>query len=359
MAIKSKRNFETVMGADDLELEAKKGQSLLIKNVMIYEPDETYAIFKIGTTTVGCFRVNSVLGNHLQIPRGRANHAHNITMGTTAAIPIAGNAARLENAGGTETPILFPTTEVETTYDRVMNEAMSAAVGSETILQYLMGKGLFEGYPVESGEKFLITEVDAATAVKIVEYEIHDEGDISADMPNGSKADVLTYISYGETGAVLKLEVDEVLDTSNNPPEFNDFPFGAIVPADTKIEVLGILASDVSPAANAAAAYTSTRYLKLMKGIEFLFDRKRNGLPYYSDFDDAIGNQDMIAEGFSVGGNYTEIDRREPLMFDPPIEFLEGQKLTVMWNTETDGTTGVEISRALQEIGLILRLSPA
>jgi len=108
---------------------------------------------------------------------------------------------------------------------------------------------------------------------------------------------------------------------------------------------------------NAAAAFTSTRYLKIMKGIEFLFDQERNGLPYYSDFDDSVGHENMIAEGYSVGGNYTQCDRREPLMFDPPVKFLEGEKMTVMWNTETFGA-GAVISEELQEVGFILRLSP-
>lgn len=357
MAIKSRRNFETVIGAADLELEAKKGQSLLVTNIMIYEPTAVYAVIKIGTTTVGCFRVASLLGNHLQIPHGRAYHAHNLTMGSTI-IAAAGNGAILEDAGGTETAVArIADSAADQVFTRAMNIAQSASVGAETILQYMMRKGLFAGYPVESGEKFLITEIDDATAVKIVEYEIHDEGDMKAEMPNGSKADELTYISYGDTGADLQLEVDEILDESNNPPEFPDFPFGALVPSDKKIEVLGILASDVSPALNVAANFTSTRYLKIMKGIEFLFDRERNGLPYYSDFDDSLGHENMIAEGYAVGGNYTQCDRREPLMFEPPVQFLEGDKMTVMWNTETFGN-GAVISQELQEVGFILRLSP-
>ncbi len=275
MAIKSRRNFMSVYGAADLELEAKKGQSLLVKNVMIYEPTAVYAVFKTGTTTVGCFRVHSLLGNHLQIPYGRAYNAENITQG--------------------------------------------ASVGSETILQYLMRKGIFTGYPVASGETFLISLVTGATAMKIVEYDIYDEDDMKDDMENGSKSKVSTYLSYGDTGAEILLQVDEVLDESNNPPEFPDFPFGEKVPDDRQIEMHGIIASDVSPALNIAANFTSTRYLKMMRGIEFLFDKELKGIPYYSNYKDALGAADMIAEGYAAGGNYTEVDRREPLMFDPPV----------------------------------------
>lgn len=354
----SRRNFKTVFGAADLELEAKKGQSILVKNVMIYEPVAHYAIFKIGNTTVGCFRVASLLGNHLQIPHGRAYHSHNITSGSTAVAVMADGALR-EDAGGTELAnSRLAETPIDTTLVRAMNIAQSASVGSETILQYLERKGLFKGYPVASGQTFLITEVDDAASMKIVEYEVYEEDDIKAEDENGSKSDVNVYVSYGDTGADILLEVDEVLDESNNPPEFPDFPFGDIVPSDHKIEMLGILASDVSPALNIAANRTSTRYLKMMIGNVFLFDEDHNGVPYYSPFNDTLGHEDMIAEGYAPGGNYTQCDRREPLMFDPPIEFNEGARLTVMWNTETNGT-GIAISQELQEVAFILRISPS
>ena len=89
-----------------------------------------------------------------------------------------------------------------------------------------------------------------------------------------------------------------------------------------------------------------------------MFDEDRNGLLYYSPFPDSLGNEDMIAEGYAVGGNYTQCDRREPLMFDPPLEFKEGEKLTVMWHTVIGGV-GAIISQELQEVAFILKISPA
>ncbi len=356
MAIISRRNFETVYGTGDLTLEAKKGQSILVKNVMVYEPTAKYAVLKIGNTTVGCFRVNSVLGNHLQIPHGRTYHSHDLQTTATVVIPVAGNAGRIQNAGGTETPLLLPVLEASKVYQRMMNIAQSASVGSETILQYLMRKGIFAGYPVASGETFLISLITGATAIKIVEYDIYGEEDITDEMENGSKSNVVTYISYGDYGADIVAQVDPVLAKTNIPPEMPDFPFGKGVPSGKQIELHGILASDVSPKANVAATYTSTRFLKLMRGIEFLCDQELNGIPYYSPFADALGNQDMIAEGYAPGGNYTEIDRREPLMFDPPLEFDAGEELTVMWNTAI--ATGSAISQALHEVGFILKIKP-
>lgn len=356
MAIISRRNFKTLVGTADLELEAKKGVSFLVRNIMIYSPTIQYTVLMIGNTTVGYFRVASLLGNHLQIPFGRALHAHNMTMGSTGTA-AAGNGALAENAGGTELAnIRISESAADDVIVRPMNMAHGGSFGAETILQYLGKKEMFEGYPVASGEKFIVSLVTGATAVKIIEYDIYDQDDITSEMPNGSKSDQVTYISYGDFGAVIQAQVNPVLAESNNPPEFSDFPFGAGVPSKRKIEVLGILATDVSPALNVTGTCTQTEFLRLMKDQKLLFDEDHQGLLYFSPFPDSIANSDMIAEGFAVGGNYTQCDRREPLMFDPPLEFTEGEKLTVMWHTIIGGV-GAAISQELQEVAFILRIS--
>jgi hypothetical protein len=356
MALISKRNFKTVLGAAHLTLTAKKGESLLVKNVMVYEPTANYVSLYIEKTTVGFFRVASLLGNHLQIPYGRALHSHSILSGPTAVAVMANGALRV-NAGGTEMAnSRLPETPINTTLVRAMIPFAGASVGSETILQYLERAGQFHGYPVESGQTFAVELATGGTAVKIVEYDLFDEADMKADMPNGSKGSMQEYISYGDFGAVIQAQVNPILGQSNNPPEFPDFPFGALVPADRKVELIGILASDVSPALNAAANSTSTRYLRLMRGNQFLFDEDHNGLLYDSPFADSLGNENMIAEGYSVGGNYTQCDRRAPLMFDPPLVFNAGESLTVMWNTAITGA-GAAISQELQEVAFILRMS--
>ncbi len=357
MALISKRNFKTVLGAAHLALTAKKGESLLVKNIMVYEPTAPYVTVMIEKTSVGYFRVASLLGNHLQIPFGKAYHSHSILSGPTAVAVMANGALRTD-AGGTEMAnSRLPETPINTTLVRAMIEARSGSVGAETILQFLTKLGYFTGYPVESGQTFLVELATGATAVKIVEYDIYEEADMKATMPNGSKSDVNTYLSYGDTGANIQAQINEVLDQSNNPPEFPDFPFGAIVPPGKQIDVLGILASDVSPALNAAANRTSTAYLMLMKGTDFLFDEDLHGLLYYSPFPDSLGHQNMIAEGYAVGGNYTQCDRRFPMMYDPPLTFKAGEQLLVAWNTIIAGA-GAAISQELQEVAFILRMSP-
>lgn len=357
MALISKRNFKTVLGAAHLALTAKKGESLMVRNVMVYEPTAAYVTLLIEKTSVGYFRVASLLGNHLQIPTGRSLHSHNILSGPTAVAVMANGALRTD-AGGFEMPnSRLPETPINTTLVRAMVDQRGSSYGAETILQYLARKGLFEGYPVESGQTFLVELATGATAVKMVEYDLYEEADMKATMPNGSKSDQNTYISYGDFGAVIQAQINPVLAQSNNPPEFPDFPFGAIVPADRKIEVLGILATEVSPAANAAANSTSTQYLRLMRGNDFLFDEDLNGLLYYSPFPDVLGHQNMVAEGYAVGGNYTQCDRRDPLMFDPALVFKSGEQMLVQWHTVITGA-GVAISQELHEVAFILRMSP-
>lgn len=357
MAIKSRRNFKVELGALDLTLQAKTGESLLIKDIKIYSAAIVYANLLIERASVGYYRVGGALGNHLHFLPGRAAHAHNLTTTATVVIPVAGNAGRVQNAGGTETPLLLPVLAASETYDRMMDYEHIPSSGQETLLSYLGKKGIFKGFPVAEGETFTIDMITGADDVKMVEYEIYDAADITNVMENGSKADTYMYVNYGDSGAVITDVAETVLGESNNPAEYPDFPFGGNVPSGHKIEIIGILASDIAPAANVAADRTQTDYLKFMKGREVLFDEDHNGLLYYSPFEDATANCDMIAEGYAVGGNFTQCDCKEPHIFDPPKVFNEGEELTVSWHVIINGT-GQDISEALQEVGLILRISP-
>ncbi len=220
MALISKRNFKTQLGNTDLELEAKTGQGLIIKNVMIKNPLLDYVTISISKTTVGYFRVGGVLGNHLSFHVGRA-------------VP---------------TPFL----------------STPGNVGQNSLLAYLFNLGLFTGYPVASGEKFLIQGAKQSTSVQSVEFEIWDAADITPEMENGSKASSYLYVNYGRSASTINVTTDVILSVTNNPAEFPDFPFGKIVPANRNIELLGILASDVMPATWSPGNRTYTKFLKFI-----------------------------------------------------------------------------------------------
>ena len=355
--LRSIRNFKVELGIADLTLTANTGQSLLIKDVKIFEPTAVYANFLIQRTAVGFFRVASLLGNHLHFHPGRAAHSHDLFTGTVTAAH-SGAGAVLENAGEVDTVMAIDAAVADTDYTRVPQMTHTPSSFKDTLLSYLGKKGIFKGYPVAEGETFTIQLCTGATAVKMVEYEIWDPEDIISTMENGSKSNSLTYVNYGDSGAVLQLVVDTVLGQTNNPTEYPDFPFGGIVPSGQKIELIGILASDVAPLANAAGTYSYTEYLKLMKGREVLFDEDHNGLMYYAPFTVPPGDVNIIGEGYAVGGNYTQCDIKQPLMFDPPLIFNEGEELSVSWHIANEGVAGVAITEELQEVGMILRLSP-
>lgn len=356
MAIKSRRNFKTELGAADLTLTAAPGESLLITNVMIYSAAIIYANFLIGKASVGFYRVGDVLGNHLHFQPGRAAHSHNWNFGTVDAA-LSGAGAFIENAGEVDTALSIDAAVADTNYLRVPQMTHTASSYKETLLAFLRKQGIFKGFPVAEGETFTIDLITGAGDVKVAEYDIYDAEDMTNVMENGSKSESYMYISYGDTGAVLQAVANTVLNQSNNPAEYPDFPFAAGVPSGHKIELLGILASDVAPAANVAGTATYTDYLRLMRGRKCLFDEDHNGLLYYAPYADPPGAVNMIAEGYAVGGNFTQCDLKQPLMFDPPIVFNEGEELSVSWHVVIAGA-GSAISQALQEVGMILRLSP-
>ncbi|MBA7477073.1 hypothetical protein ES707_12471 [subsurface metagenome] len=313
MAIISKRNFKTQLGNVDLELEAKTGQGLLIKNIFIYNPLLNYITVSISKTTVGYFRVGGGLGSHLSFPIGRAWH---------------------ENIN-----------------------TVPGQINQTTLLEFLFKLGFFTGYPIASGEKFLITGAKQDDAIQVVEYEIWEAADITPVMDNGSKSNTFQYINYGRSPGTINVETDELLDTTNNPREFPDFPFGKIVPAARNIELHGILASDIKMGGVGGADTTYTRFLKFMQGKVFLFDEDRQGLLYSGCTAPASMGLDYVGEGQSVGGNYSDIDLKLPFLFDPPLIFPQGQELTIYWKCLLEGD-GFPISVELQEIGLIQKMTP-
>lgn len=356
MAIKSRRNFKVQLGAPDLTLSANTGESIMIRDIKIFEPVAVYANLLIQRTAVGFYRVAGLLGNHLHFHPGRAAHSHDFYFGTVDAA-LTGAGAYMENAGEVDTVLSIDSAVADTNYLRVPQMTHTPSSFKKTLLGYLGNLGIFKGFPVAEGETFTIELCTDATAVKMVEYDIYDAGDITAEMENGSKSDTFMYVNYGDTGAVLQITADTVLGQTNNPTEYPNFPFGGLVPSGQKMELIGILASDISPALNTATPYTYTQYLKFMQGREILFDEDHNGLLYYNPDTTPGGAVNLIGEGYAVGGNFTQCDIKQPHMFDPPVVFNEGEELSVAWHVVFDGV-GIAISQQLQEVGLILRISP-
>jgi hypothetical protein len=223
----------------------------------------------------------------------------------------------------------------------------------DTILSLLWKLGHFKGFPVAEGETFLITGAKQAGAVQIVEYEIWDAGDKKSEDPNGSKSTEYIFINYGNTGANVNVTGDTIYDNAVSPPEFPDFPYGKDVPAKHEITLIGVLGSDFAPKENDGTNYCYTNYLKFIHERVTLFDEDKNGILFYAPFTDNIGNMDLVGEGQSLIGNFSDQDDRPPLIFPTPITFKAGEELGV-YLTTTKGGTGQNIATDEHEIGLIL-----
>jgi len=294
---------------ETLTLEARTGESLLVKDVLVLGETDTYCLFSIGRDTVGFFRLSyHNCGSHLYPPRG------------------------VNNVG-------FSAGEM---------------VASHSLISLLVRKGLFNGFPIAEGEKFVVSPYTSGKklAEVLVIYEKYDAGDIKSDMPNGSEAKEYIYVAYGRPSETVKSSGTYTYDTMVNPEEFADFPFEGECPAKTEIELLGITGWEVISVAD-ASNYTMTKYLKLFRGRKLLFDIDKKGIPmyqyYYSGLSGTVGGS-----GFSLIGQYSHKDFRMPLLFDTPIKFTSGEELRVSVEVEAEGS-GSEIDAEYLELGFILR----
>ena len=294
MALKAPYMVKTVEGNTDLQLEADTGESFKVIDIQIANPASSYIEVVVDKATVGYFRVGGTLGSHLS----------------------------------------FAPSDSE----------------KKTVLGLLREKGIFRGIPVAEGQKLTIKNAAAANAVQKVVYEVYDAGDITPDMPNGTEAREYDFIMYGRPSAVA--DGSNLVDTQLNPVEFTNFPFAGDVPAKTRMEVYGVLFSDVGKTSGTGANKHITKYLKLIKGRTVLFDEDRNGIPAIGVAPASDGTN--IGTGYSEIGNYSDVDRRLPLIFDEPLKFEAGEELNVY--VVTDVIAGsANLASTDVEVGLIMR----
>jgi len=355
MALRDKQMFKTVLGNTDLELTAEADESFLVKNILIDTPASAHITVKVSRKSVGYFRVSGELGSHLAMPGTRSRHAHDLLTTSqalqdqTSFATIAGADAAAVAAGN------IGGLAISTLYKRFGQYSDREIPGYKSILQYLMEMGMFEGFPVPAGHTLVIEGAAQAGAVQVVEYERYDPGDITADMPNGHEAKEYMFINYGNSGAAITAQAENHLDTPVNPAEFLNFPFGAVVPGNHEIDLLGILASAFAPGENDGTDGIGTKYLKLIKNRDVLFDQDLNGLLMYADnYGDALVG-DYVGEGQAVVHNYSDEDFGAPFMLGEPMTFLTGDELVMYLETIAEGA-GQTISLAEQEVGVILKV---
>ena len=354
MAIKEPYMVKCQLGNTDLELEAKAGESLLVKDIMVYNPTlEKYLTISIEKATVGYFRTSGVLGGHLSMISESGQHAHDIAQ--TAMAPTTLVERERKDAYGAS-PGLTTIGSDNITGARIFKKPMNfvkSGTPGETILGLLARLGLFAGYPVEEGQTMKFSGVAEADAVQLVIYQVGDAGDYLKSAPNGSEADEYLFLNYGRVATSLIVAGSTIYKVPKSPAEFPDFPYAKDVPAKMEIDLLGILASPVR-AYDSVTAISYSQYLKLIRERVTLFDDDKNGLLMLG-----TGSADIpttvIGEGQSLLGNYSDVDRRLPFLLDPPITFSSGEELGV-YITHAIVTNAASIAAAAAEIALIERV---
>ena len=299
-----------------VELEAKTGESLLVKDVIINGCDDEYVLLEIEKTTVGFFRTDGhVLGSHLPAPQASCY------------------------------------------VDEELRGLLAG--GSITLISYMIKKGWMRGYPVAEGQTFRVKPYNTGYKLNdvVIIYEKYDAGDIKATDPNGSESKEYIFVNYGRPSEDITSGKDYEVNTCVTTEEFPDFPFGKNVPSKTTIDILGILGSE-SVDGSDNSNYVYTKFLKMFKGRTCLFDNDKQGLPFYAHKWINMEGGTAWGQGFSVIGNYTAYDRREPFIPPTPLTFKEGDEVKVYITAGVKGSGG-DINPKYAEIAFIERVTIA
>ena len=262
------------------KLEANAGESFLIRGIYVApESDNTYLVLKVNRKTVGAYRIYGRSGNHLDVMNNGYIHRN--------------------------------------------------------LMEFLLSKGVNCTIPVAEGQSFTVSSVGTSPVVAIL-YDTYDAGDIRADMVNGTDSKEYMFIQYMNSSTAVTEAQTVELDTSLSPAEFPDFPCGKSVPANTEIEILGLVGCPCGEGFS-ANAYIGSSYLKLVKEREVLFDEDRNGIPFFYQYESLNPSYNA---GFSLIGacvsmrNYDagmgltyNVTLGDPLIFEPALKFRAGEEL--------------------------------
>jgi len=143
------------------------------------------------------------------------------------------------------------------------------------LMRYLYNAGIFPGFPIAEGQEMRVECVPSTSVNMKIIYEIHEPGDISPEMPCGTNCKEYIFFNYGVNTLEIASAESQLIDLCLTPKEFPDFPFGEVVPAKTKIELIamGILRRRMND-----RGFEYVSFLKLLRGREVLFDEDRRGI---------------------------------------------------------------------------------
>jgi len=267
-------------------LEVPSGKSYLVKRLYA-EPssNDTFLTLRVDRKTVGAYRIGGKSGNHL-------------------SFLTEGNIKR-------------------------------------NLMEFLQKAGVNVTIPVAEGQTFNVSRY-AETGEVVIVYDQYNAGDIRSDMPNGSDAKEYTFIQYLNNSATKAISGDLLMDESNSPAEFPDFPASAVVPARHKVDILG-LAGHPTGHKTTGDNYILSTFVKMIKDRETLFDEDRAGIVFRAkkpSEDKTMYRIDFSLIGACVMSHYSQADEisADPLMFEPVLHFEAGEELLVYVTFELTGT---------------------
>jgi len=274
-----------------LELTPRTGQGIIVENIQVVSPStRDFLTVRIGKTTVGFFQIAPTIFNHLTL------HRH--------------------------------------------------AVPNLSILEYLTLYDINTTYPVREDETLTLESNENMTIIKIT-YRITDAADITPELPNGSFSKEYFFLNYGTNSEELTLSQYYTLDKTLCPVEFPDFPFAAIVPAKTQIQILGILFNEYEKNnyADTTNHYHHTLRLRLIRGRETLFDEDKNGW-YVKGGGAAAGSvNEKYGAGLSQLPWYSEAQHGEPLLLPTPLIFGPGEELNMQVEVGEEATISIPANK--------------
>lgn len=309
MAIKARNQVKLITASGGGTLVADADESFLVKDVFcVPSTSDTYLVLLTQGTGVGAFRVKGKAGNHLPHPMPVAVAIYEWLPGTILA--------RLRRLG-----------------KEMLGQAGSPADGG---IEAFLANPLDIRYPVASGETFTVSRYSEAGRVVLL-YDIYDAGDITPDMPNGSKARKTRYLHYG-TNVASAASGPVAVSTSlmgtgtgyTGWAGGDAWPFnGASVAEKNVYRLLAIAAAPLAKgnaAGTANAGYTT--HLQLISRNNILFDEDRVGIPLLGDSaETGAATVTYVSKG-SVIGPATHQNPAGPYLLDPALDFREGERLT-------------------------------
>lgn len=207
--------------------------------------------------------------------------------------------------------------------------------------------GLLSPIPVAEGETLTITAPGANDYLN-VRYDVYDADDIQSAMKNGSKGNTYDLFQVVSNSNVLTAAGDLPLDQSDLDTLFPAFPGGVVVPARHKMTLKAMFGS---PAATGSATGQFTTKLKLLRDREDMLDADLLGIDFLGDAADAGGSVIFTPVASRIAAGVAFVHPRI-FVFDDPVIFEAGSELNV-YATIGDSGAGSDFTAGQVKVGML------